>query len=81
MDELLELTRENNAMLKRICAWLDKIESKSYREGEDMRGFVQNVAANMLTERIVNNGFPAGQSMGVNNPINQQSNNQQTFWR
>lgn len=68
-------------MLKRICAWLDKVESKSYREGEDMRGFVQNVAANMLTERIVNNGFPVGQSMGVNNPINQQSNNDQIFWR
>ena len=68
-------------MLKRVCVWLDKVESPQYREGEDMREFLQNVVANMLTERIVNNGFPVGQSMGVNNPINQNSNTQQTFLR
>lgn len=81
MEELLRLTRENNEMLKRVCGWIEKVESQSYREGEDMRGFVQNVVANMLTERIVNNGFPVGQSMGINNPISRQSNNDHLFFR
>lgn len=55
MDELLRLTRENNEMLKRICAWIDKIESPQYRDSEDMREFAQNLLANMLTERRCNN--------------------------
>lgn len=55
MEELLRLTRENNEMLKRICLWIDKIESPQYRESEDIREFAQNVLANMLTERRVNN--------------------------
>lgn len=69
MEELLRLTRENNVMLKRLCAWLDKIESPQYRESEDIREFAQNVLANMITERR------------INNPIHQGSNAQQTFWR
>lgn len=69
MEELLRLTRENNVMLQRICAWLDKIESPQYRESEDIREFAQNVLANMITERR------------INNPIHQGSNTQQTFWR
>lgn len=55
MDELLRLTRENNEMLKRICAWLDKVESPAYRDSEDMREFAQNLLANMLIERRCNN--------------------------
>lgn len=69
MEELLRLTKENNVMLKRICMWLDKVESPQHREHEDMREFLQNVVANILTERV------------VNNPINRESNTQQTFWR
>lgn len=79
MDELLRLTRENHEMLKRICGWIDKIESPQYRDNEDIKAFVSNFVANIAYDRC--QGFPVGQSMGVNNPINQQSNNQQTFWR
>ena len=55
MEELLRLTRENNVMLKRICLWLDKIESPQYRESEDIREFAQNVLANLITERNADN--------------------------
>ena len=78
-QEILTLLRENNEMLKRICVWLDKIESPEYRDNEDFKGFVSNFIANAAYDRC--QGFSVGQSMGVNNPINQGSNNQQTFWR
>ena len=50
MDELLELTRENNAMLKRICAYIDKVDSDNYRMNEDMKQFAMNVAADVLVD-------------------------------
>lgn len=68
MDELLRLTRENNEMLKRICAYIDKVDSESYRMNEDMKQFAMNVAADVLVD---------------NNQRQQENgnNNQQTFWR
>lgn len=65
MEELLRLTRENNVMLKRICLWLDKIESPQYRENEDVREFAMNCVANLLTS-----------SRHSDN-----DNNKQVFWR
>lgn len=50
MEELLRLTRENNAMLKRICAYVDRIESPKYQEERQMLSFLINVAANELGE-------------------------------
>lgn len=50
MEELLELTRENNRMLKRLCAYLDMIESPQYCDQRDMKEFAMNMAANLLTE-------------------------------
>lgn len=52
MEELLRLTRENNAMLKRICAWLDKIESDDYKMNEDLKQFAINLSANKASEII-----------------------------
>lgn len=50
MDELLQLTRENNEMLKRICAYIDKVDSADYRMNEDMKQFAMNVAADVLVD-------------------------------
>lgn len=47
--EILELPRENNTMLKRVCDWLDKAESNQYRNSEDMKQFVMNCVANIMT--------------------------------
>lgn len=48
MEELRKLIEENNAMLKRVCAWIDKIESNQYRDSEDMKQLCVNVLANGL---------------------------------
>lgn len=50
MEELLRLTRENNEMLKRICGYIDKVDSESYRINEDMKQFAMNVAADVLVD-------------------------------
>lgn len=65
MEELLRLTRENNQMLKRICAWLDKTESAEWQTNNDMREFVMNCVANLVTQQRVDNN----------------DNQKQIFWR
>lgn len=70
MEELLRLTRENNEMLKRVCTYIDKVDSDNYRMNEDMKQFAMNVAADVLVD---NN--QRQQRLGNDN------NNQQTFWR
>lgn len=53
LKELLELTRENNTMLKRVCAWLDKTESAEYQTNADMRDFAINCVANLLMSQRI----------------------------
>lgn len=48
--EILELLRENNAMLKRVCAWIDKVESQEYRDSEDFRTFMINMSADIAVD-------------------------------
>lgn len=72
-SEILELLRENNVMLKRVCAWLDKVESNQYRDSEDMKQFVMNYVANMITAPL--------QACDIVQPLNHQLNNDQIFYR
>lgn len=66
-EEILTLLRENNAMLKRLCAYIDKVDSDDYRMNEDMKAFFSNVAADLLVD---------------NNQRQQRlDNNNQIFWR
>ena len=37
-------------MLKRICAYIDKVDSDNYRMNEDMKQFAMNVAADVLVD-------------------------------
>lgn len=50
MDELLRLTRENHEMLKRICAYIDKVDSASYRDNEDAKQMIFNILADLLVD-------------------------------
>lgn len=45
--EAYRLIKENNEMLKRICRWLDKIESDEYRMGEDIKSLAINIMADL----------------------------------
>ena len=54
-------------MLKRLCAYIDKVDSDDYRMNEDMKAFFSNVAADLLVD---------------NNQRQQRlDNNNQIFWR
>ena len=48
--ELLELTRENNAMLKATCSMLKAI--LQYVKHDDSNDFITNVIANIVGNRI-----------------------------
>lgn len=55
MDEMLELLKENNAMLKEILALLRKFDSEEYQSQEDMKQFAINVSADIFVELLENN--------------------------
>ncbi len=56
MEELLldlrKIVLENNQMLRRICNYLDKVESPEYRDMEDKRAFNVNVAADIYVDKL-----------------------------
>lgn len=64
-QEILTLLRENNAMLKRICDYIDKVDSESYRINEDMKQFAINLSANAVDKVWERN----------------QNNSEQIYWR
>lgn len=51
-EELLRLTRENNAMLTEIRDYIRKLQTSKYQDTEDMKQFCINVSANALWERL-----------------------------
>ena len=51
MDELLELTRENNKMLKQIITYINYINSNASNENEN--DFVRNVIANLISNSFI----------------------------
>ncbi len=46
IDELLELTRENNLMLKSIINYL-----YNHSQNDDQKDFIMNVIANLVSNR------------------------------
>lgn len=52
--EAYQLIKENNDMLKRICRWLDKIESDEYKMNEDLKNLAINLIADLSTNNMSN---------------------------
>lgn len=50
MDELLQLTRENNEMLKEILNIMRELSSEEHIQKEDMRAFAINLLADIMVE-------------------------------
>lgn len=50
MDELLQLVRENNEMLKEILSIMREISSKEHIQKEDMKAFAINLLADIMVE-------------------------------
>lgn len=72
-NDILELLRENNAMLRRICAWIDETESNKYRDSEDVKQSVMNCAAGLMTS--------PRQTCDIVQPINHGLDNDRIFYR
>lgn len=50
MDELLEIARENNRLLKEILAIMQEISSEEHIQREDMKSLAINLVADLLVE-------------------------------
>lgn len=50
MEELLQLTRENNYMLKQIIAYLNHISANA--DNENNNDFIRNILANLISNTI-----------------------------
>lgn len=51
--KLLELTKENNAMLKRLVDRLDEVTSDEYVTKQQMRDFINNVIADLFADMML----------------------------
>lgn len=51
--KLLELTKENNAMLKRLVDRLDEVTSEEYVTKQQMRDFINNVIADLFADMML----------------------------
>ena len=51
-DRLLELLEDNNRMLKKILAHIEKVEDSKYIEQEYTREFLFNVGADILVDMM-----------------------------
>ena len=49
-SELLALTRENNAMLKRIIAYTDMVQSAAYQDSVATRSLIISLLADVLVD-------------------------------
>lgn len=50
MDELLEIARENNRLLKEILAIMQEISGEEHIQREDMKALAINLVADLLVE-------------------------------
>lgn len=51
-DEILQLLRENNAMLKEILAYVQKMQDPEYINSEWSREIAFNVIGNIIAENL-----------------------------
>lgn len=50
MEELLQLTRENNYMLKQIIVYLNNINANADNENDN--DFIRNILANLISNQM-----------------------------
>lgn len=50
MEELLQLTKENNYMLKQIMAYINHINANA--DNENNNDFIRNILANLISNTI-----------------------------
>lgn len=53
MEELLQLTKENNYMLKQIIAYINSINRNA--DNENNNDFIRNILANLMSNAVDGN--------------------------
>ena len=56
LERLLKLEEENNKMLKEIKAYVEKVSNPKTIENDNVIDFLMNVVANIIAERLMENG-------------------------
>lgn len=51
MEELIQLTKENNALLKEIIAYIRIQQSTQHKNEEEMKNLLTNIVANLLINK------------------------------
>lgn len=59
-EELLRLTRENNAMLTEIRDYIRKLQTSEYQDAQDVKQFAINAVANIYID-----GMEEGQKRNI----------------
>ena len=59
-EELLQLTRENNAMLTEIRDYIRKLQTSEYQDAQDVKQFAINAVANIYID-----GMEEGQKRNI----------------
>lgn len=54
-EKIISLLEENNSLLKKILAILNKFDSEEYQSQEDVKQLMVNLTANALYELLKNN--------------------------
>lgn len=53
IEELLRLTKENNALLKRIVEHVDNINAEDYKTKHLLQEFINNVVADLFADALL----------------------------
>lgn len=55
-EEILQLLKENNLMLRYICSYITKVEDPKNREKDDFKNFMTNLVADWYSDRVLGRG-------------------------
>lgn len=53
MEEIIQLLRENNMMLKYICGYILKVDNPQYRQAEDLKNLTTNLVSDFYTNNAL----------------------------
>lgn len=55
-EEILQLLKENNIMLRFICDYIIHKESPKTRDSEDLKNFMANLVADLYSDKVLGRG-------------------------
>lgn len=53
MEEIIQLLKENNIMLRYIASYIYKVDSSQYKDSEDLKNLMTNLVADFYTDNAL----------------------------